>query len=173
MFERVPKDNWHWTKTRSSRSNFFFKIGVLQDFVILTGIHLCWSLFSIKTQAWRAATLLKRDSNTGVSCKCCAVFKKSFFMEDLRWLFLQKPDNFHRGVSKNPVKHLWWSFCRNIENMSTVFTKNPISDVWRVPKHVSASKRFLKLIYNIRPVEMKKNLGGWAFIKNFWSTWFG
>ena len=65
------------------------------------------------------------------------------------------------------------AFCRNSENMSTVFTKNPISDVWRVPKHVSASKRFLKLIYNFRPVEMKKNLGGWAFIKNFWSTWFG
>ena len=51
------------------------------------------------------------------------------------------------------------AFCRNSENLSTIFTKNRISDVWRVPKHVSASKRFLKLIYNIRPVEMKNNMG--------------
>ena len=41
------------------------------------------------------------------------------------------------------------AFCRNSENLSTIFTKNPIPDVWRVPKHASASKRFLKLIYNI------------------------
>ena len=41
------------------------------------------------------------------------------------------------------------AFCKISENLSTVFTKNPISDVWRVPKHASASKRFLKLIYNI------------------------
>ena len=41
------------------------------------------------------------------------------------------------------------TFCRNSENLSTNFTKNSISDVWRVPKHACASKRFLKLIYNI------------------------
>ena len=28
--------------------------------------HLCWGLFSIILQAFRPATLLKRDSNTGV-----------------------------------------------------------------------------------------------------------
>ena len=33
---------------------------------IFTGKHLCWSLFLIKLQASRLATLLKRDSDTGI-----------------------------------------------------------------------------------------------------------
>ena len=33
---------------RSSRSQMFFKIGVLKNFAIFTGKHLCWSLFLIK-----------------------------------------------------------------------------------------------------------------------------
>ena len=40
--------------------------GVLKNFVIFTGKHLCWSLFLIKLQALRPAALLTRDSNTGV-----------------------------------------------------------------------------------------------------------
>ena len=42
------------------------KKGVLKKFANLTGKHLCWSLFLIKLQAFRPATLLKRDFNTGV-----------------------------------------------------------------------------------------------------------
>ena len=34
---------------------------------MLTGKHLCRSFFSIDMQAWRPATLLKRDSNIGAS----------------------------------------------------------------------------------------------------------
>ena len=33
---------------RSSRSQMFFKIGVLEDLTIFTGKHLCWSLFLIR-----------------------------------------------------------------------------------------------------------------------------
>ena len=36
---------------RSSRSQMFFKIGVLKNFVIFTAKYLCWDLFSIKLQA--------------------------------------------------------------------------------------------------------------------------
>ena len=43
----------------------FFKIGVLKKFAIFTGKHLCYRFFLIKFQAFRPATLLKRDSNTG------------------------------------------------------------------------------------------------------------
>ena len=42
------------------------KEAVLKDFAIFTGKHLCWSLFLIKLLAFRGATLLKGDSNTGV-----------------------------------------------------------------------------------------------------------
>ena len=44
----------------------FFNIVLLKNFAIFTGKQLCWSLFLIKLQAFRLATLLKRDSNTGV-----------------------------------------------------------------------------------------------------------
>ena len=85
----------------------FFKIGVLKSFTVFTG-NTCVSLFLIKLQAFRSATLLKRDSNTDVSCEYCENFKNSFFHEksqklktkmlseslmsdySLFWLFLSK-----------------------------------------------------------------------------------
>ena len=44
----------------------FCKKAVLKTFVIFTGKHFCWGLFLIKLQAFRPATLLKRNFNTGV-----------------------------------------------------------------------------------------------------------
>ena len=46
-----------------------FIVVVLKYFAIFPRKHLCCSIFLIKLQAFRPATLLKRDSNTGVSCK--------------------------------------------------------------------------------------------------------
>ena len=160
MFERVPKDNWHWTKTRSSRSNFFFKIDVLENFAIFTGIHRCCSLFLIKMQTWRAATLLKRDSNTwGFPVNVVQFLRKAFSWNISAGCFCKSLIIFTEVWVRTLSNIYDGAFCRNSENLLTIFTKNPISEVWRVPKHVSASKRFLKLIYNIRPVEMKKDLG--------------
>ena len=54
MFSRgVERGYWHkWvnSKFRISRSQMLFKICVLKNFTVLTGKHLCWSLFSIKLQ---------------------------------------------------------------------------------------------------------------------------
>ena len=53
--------------TRSSRSQMFFKTGLLKNIAIFTvRVFFCWSLFPIMWKAWRPVTLLKRDSNTGV-----------------------------------------------------------------------------------------------------------
>ena len=62
----IKKRHLQYLIFRSSRSQMFFKIGVLKNFANFTAKHLCWSTFFIKLQAWRAAALLKRDSNTGV-----------------------------------------------------------------------------------------------------------
>ena len=43
----------------------------------------CWSLFLIKLQAFRPATLLKRDSQ-GFSCECCETFDNTYFEEHLK-----------------------------------------------------------------------------------------
>ena len=56
-----------------------FKISVLKYFAILTGKHLCWSLFLIKLQAFKPATLLKRDPNTSVFLRILRNCEKSAF----------------------------------------------------------------------------------------------
>ena len=60
-----------WKKlNRQKQPPLFYRCSVKKDFLKnfanFKGKHLCWSLFLIKLQASRPATLLKRDSNTGV-----------------------------------------------------------------------------------------------------------
>ena len=55
---------------------------VLKNFAIFTGKQLCWSLFLIKLQAWRPATLFKIDSNTGVFLRILRIF--IYFEKHLR-----------------------------------------------------------------------------------------
>ena len=43
----------HLKTFKSSRSKMFFKIGVLKNYAIFTGKHLCWNLFLINLQALR------------------------------------------------------------------------------------------------------------------------
>ena len=52
------------TTYKNSHQRCFVKKAVLKNFATSTGKHLCWSLFLIMLQAFSAATLLKRDSNT-------------------------------------------------------------------------------------------------------------
>ena len=56
----------HQTLARSSHRRFYIREALLTNFPIFTGKHLSWSLFLIKLQSFRSATLLKRDPNTGV-----------------------------------------------------------------------------------------------------------
>ena len=53
-------------RLRSSHLRCSTKKVVRKNFAIFTGKHLCWSLFLIKLQDFRPATLLERNSNTGV-----------------------------------------------------------------------------------------------------------
>ena len=52
----------------------FCKKKVFKNFANFTGKYLCGSLFLIKLQALRPATLLKRDSNTGFFFETCEIF---------------------------------------------------------------------------------------------------
>ena len=51
----VAKERAVFTK-RSSRSQMFFKKGVLKMFAIFTGKHLCWSFFLRTTFLWPPGT---------------------------------------------------------------------------------------------------------------------
>ena len=67
---------------RSSRPEVFCKKGVLKNFAIFTGKHLCWSLFLIKLQAWkirnvhRKASVLVSLFNKIAGLKASSFFKK-------------------------------------------------------------------------------------------------
>ena len=51
---------------RSSHGKCSIRKGVLRNFTKFSGKHLCQSLFFDKVASLRPATLLKRDSGTGV-----------------------------------------------------------------------------------------------------------
>ena len=51
---------------RSSHGKCSIRKGVLRNFTKVSGKHLCQSLFFDKVASLRPATLLKRDSGTGV-----------------------------------------------------------------------------------------------------------
>ena len=55
----------------------FCKKGVLKNLANFAGKHLCWSLFLIKLQQIRSATLLM------LSCEICEIFKNTYFEEHL------------------------------------------------------------------------------------------
>ena len=79
---------------------------VLQNrcFAIFTGKHLCWSLYLIKLQAIRTATLLKRDSSKVFSCEIFKTFENTFFTEHVRW------DMFCKTVSVSFALFFWYVF---------------------------------------------------------------
>ena len=50
--------------------------GVLQNYGIFSEKRLCQGLFLIKLSTFRTANILKRDSNSGVSCEICENFQQ-------------------------------------------------------------------------------------------------
>ena len=82
---------------RSSCSQMFFKTGVLNNFAIFTGKHLCWSLFMIKLKAWRPTTILKTMT-----------VKQVFFCESSLELFFYRTPLVAAFERKTPVsKHFF------------------------------------------------------------------
>ena len=69
---------------RNSRSQMFFKIGVLKNFAVFIGKHLCWSLIFNRVADFRPATILKKRLEQMFYCKYCKIFKNTCFEEHLR-----------------------------------------------------------------------------------------
>ena len=85
---------------KCSRSQMFFKIGVIKNFLIFTRKNLCWSLFLMKLQDWWPATLSKkRPQHMCFPVSITKCLRKAFFMESLWWLLLKMAEEFLR-ISK-------------------------------------------------------------------------
>ena len=65
---------------RSHCLQIFFKINVLKNLAILSGKHLCWSLFSSYQKGTPAEVLY---------CEYCKIFENSFFIQKLQWLLMK------------------------------------------------------------------------------------
>ena len=66
----------------SSRQEVFCKKGILRNFAKFPGKHLCQSLFFNKVAGLRPATLLKRDSGTGVFLSTLRNFYDHLFLQN-------------------------------------------------------------------------------------------
>ena len=67
---------FRWSQRRCS-----IKRAILKHFAIFMGKHFCWSLFLIKLQTFRPATLLKRNSNAVAFLWILRNFKEHLFTE--------------------------------------------------------------------------------------------
>ena len=76
----VNKITWRY---RSSQSQMFFKIGVLEKFVNFTG-NTTVLVIKFKLKTLSPATLLKKTLTQVFSCKICEIFKNTFFYSPIR-----------------------------------------------------------------------------------------
>ena len=67
----------HVNRYKSSRSQIPFKTGVLKNFAIFTGKHLCWSLFLIKFLFNKVS--LQMTPTQVLSYEYCKIVRNSFF----------------------------------------------------------------------------------------------
>ena len=63
---------------RSSRTQMFFKTGVLKRFANFAGKHLCWSLFLKRLQAVGLQLHEKKTPAEVFSCAVCEIFNNTF-----------------------------------------------------------------------------------------------
>ena len=72
-------------KPLNSRSQIFFKTGVLKIFTIFTRKYRCLRHFLIRFQDRRPAFLFKKKETPaqGFFCEYCEIYKNDFFMEDM------------------------------------------------------------------------------------------
>ena len=94
----------------SSHWRFSLKQGAFENFASFTGKNLCWSLFLIKLQFWRPATLLEKTLTLVLSCETCKLFKNNYFEEYLIDFYMEKYMALSLmqpfGVSHNLFNHL-------------------------------------------------------------------
>ena len=116
----------------------FFKIGVLKNFAMFTGKHLCWSLFLIKLQAASEFLTKLAENNCEENH-----FSVKFFSEIFQKSFLSLSCN----VSKNDSFTGFWqflSFFKHVRGVSRTQSKI------KMAKIVNSSRGVFRMETNIQ-----------------------
>ena len=94
-------------KLQKQPPEVFYKKAVIKNFAVLTGKQLCWSLFLVKLQASRLATLLKRETPKHVFF--CEIFKNAYFVK--HWQTAASETHLLNSLTKLFIKIL---LCKNM-----------------------------------------------------------
>ena len=106
---------------RSSHRRCSVKRGVSENFTIFTGKQLCCSLFLIKLQILRPATLLTETPKQLFSCEYCEILRTSILKNICERLLLER----EKPKEKNNGIFCWHGVLRQIVKL--VHTKNHFS----------------------------------------------
>ena len=112
---------WNIIVSRCGRSQMFFKISVLKRFAKFhRKTPVLESLFS-KVAGPQPATLLKRDSNTGVYLWNLRIFNNTFFKEHFQWLFLYVLYYSNYQYLQADIENSRWETMRKVLRMNLLF----------------------------------------------------
>ena len=96
----------------------YFRIGVLENFAMFTGNHLCWSLFFDKYAGLKACNFIKkRLQHTFFPVKFAKFLRTPFFTEHVLWLLLEiSPE-----LSLYYIWEQWMVSCRGAYRPSSAY----------------------------------------------------
>ena len=125
-------------KFKSSRSQMFFKIGVIKNFA-----YFSWSLFLIMCQGQAFNFVKKRLQNRCFPVKFAKFLKTPFFTEHLRWLLplveMQKKYTILNSEGlKRGTKRL------NVKNTQILHFAQPFQPVFTCPNSRIKTERHYK-----------------------------
>ena len=145
------------TSSRSSHQRCSVKKAAFNIFAIFAGKNLCWSLYLIRLQAWRPATLLKSDSNAGSSCKYCKIINNTYFEE-------------HPWTTASELRRLPVLLLYPIQIYMSVLITNTVLTAWG-PSHLSQNTTFGENLIKVAIFNIRKR--GLRNVKcNSHQTWY-
>ena len=117
--------------SRRSRRLYYAEKAVLKNFANVTGKHLCWSLFLMKSYAFRPATLLKRDSKIDLFLVKFAKFLRTPIFKNICERLLSSSYDLHKNVShvKKNCQRTCAKFMNYLKRFHIIATlENPSKD---------------------------------------------
>ena len=130
----------------------FFKIIVLKKLADFTGKYLCQSIFLIKSQALRTATLLKRDCITGFFLRILWIIQEHLFCRGSMngWFWNTSPPFHEHLFLKNISSGFFWQF--QVSSLKLYSLKETLAKLFIC--------EFCKVFKNI----FRRNTSGWLHL---------
>ena len=140
----------HVGKRLNSRSQMFFKTGILKDFAIFTGKQLCWSLFLIKLKDWRLAFSSKKTLQHRCFPMNIARFLKKAFLWNTYSLYFPK---FYVMMDIRYLKVIF-CYCKIRPHSRENFTIDDQNFLWR--NFFSQPRFFCYLIISLLQIFVRR-----------------